>query len=361
MNKNKKESFYILDFLKTLMNVRKIPIIIYLLFDVLFAFVGFMILFGFFASFFASNSGSGVSEATTVWAVIISIVVYVGAMILSLSPIGEWFLRWKLKCDDIEEQEILNRVLPLFNEVYSKAKNLIPSLSEDIKLFIQENSEDEVNAFAVGRRSICITRGLLNLSDEQIKAILAHEFGHLAHKDTDLNLVVNVANMFINLILTVFWVILLVYKIICVVLSFFMRLAGESAGAATGKIFELIFAFLAFVLINVIRYLWNMLGNLLIKFASRGSEFDADEFAFNLGYGEPLVEFFKTLPDAVEGKKISIKSFKMLKKTLEALGTIGATHPQTYKRIARLQKLLGTQEHIEVISESKEPDFTELS
>ncbi|MFQ6860984.1 MAG: M48 family metalloprotease [Beduini sp.] len=42
--------------------------------------------------------------------------------------------------------------------------------------------DDGANAFAKGRRTICITREMLNAPVKEIKAVLGHEFGHLAHK-----------------------------------------------------------------------------------------------------------------------------------------------------------------------------------
>lgn len=72
----------------------------------------------------------------------------------------------------------MNRLEPLFYEVYQKAKMQEPLISDSVRLYMNEDESE--NAFATGRRTICVTRGLLNLSDEAIKATLGHEFGHLA-------------------------------------------------------------------------------------------------------------------------------------------------------------------------------------
>ena len=63
------------------------------------------------------------------------------------------------------------------------------------------NDDKSANAFATGRKTICITEGLLRMPPEQIKAALAHEFGHIAHKDTDLILFVTIGNMIITTVL----------------------------------------------------------------------------------------------------------------------------------------------------------------
>ena len=71
-----------------------------------------------------------------------------------------------------------------------------PLISDSVRLYMNEDESE--NAFATGRRTICVTRGLLNLSDEAIKATLGHEFGHLAHKDTDRCLLVVLGNTAIS-------------------------------------------------------------------------------------------------------------------------------------------------------------------
>jgi len=347
--------FYLFDFLRSLMKVEKIPIILYLMVDSLFAFAGVMIIFSLFFE-------SGMTEAQTTMCMVLSVVIYLAAIALSLSPIGEWVLRKKLKCDDIREvcdPATESRLTLLFNEVYEKARKLNPSISDNIRLFIQKESA-EANAFAVGRRSICVSGGLLVLPDEQIKAILAHEFGHLANKDTDLNLVVNIANLFMNFLFLIGWAVLIFYKIVCWILSLIMGLAGETAGAITGKLMELVFTLMSFVLIRLVQYIWNIIGSLFIKLASRGAEYEADEFAYNLGYGEDLTAFFKTLPDSVHRRGIAGFG-RLIRNTVEALATLGDTHPATWKRIERLESYSTQKTTMDIISESIEDEFTELT
>ena len=52
-------------------------------------------------------------------------------------------------------------------------------------LYVEET--DEVNACAFGIRNICVTRGTLNVADNDpafLKGILAHEMGHLSYRHT---------------------------------------------------------------------------------------------------------------------------------------------------------------------------------
>lgn len=348
---------YLIDFVFSLMKFRKIPIIIYLLIDSLFAFIGVAVIM---ALFFNESGGMTDKQIMTYYA--ISLLIYLVAIIGSLSPIGEWILRLKVGCEDIREvcdASVENRLTILFNEVYEKAKKLDPTISNNIRLFIKQNSE-EPNAFAIGRRSICVFDGLLALPDDQIKAILAHEFGHLSNKDTDLNLVVNIGNLFMDFLFLIGYAILAFYKIICTILSILMGLISESLCAMVGRIMNFIFSILQFVLIKFIKGAWNTIGSLLIKFANRNAEFEADEFAFNLGYGESLISFFKTLPDAVHRNGVR-NFFNLIRRSFKAVAALSDTHPATWKRIEKLESKTNNTIKLDIISESMNNDFIELT
>ncbi|MFR9145629.1 MAG: M48 family metalloprotease [Mediterraneibacter sp.] len=96
-----------------------------------------------------------------------------------------------------------------------------PEISSDVRLFI--NDDDCPNAFATGRRTVCVTRGLLTWSDAEIKAALGHEFGHLAHKDTDRILVVAIGNTVIAGICYMFQIAAIIMDVIIAISSLFMR------------------------------------------------------------------------------------------------------------------------------------------
>ena len=71
-----------------------------------------------------------------------------------------------------------------------------PNLSPNIKLYML--NDHYPNAFALGRNTVCVTRGLLHLDDEKIKGIFAHEFSHLSNKDTDFLLFIYIGNLFMT-------------------------------------------------------------------------------------------------------------------------------------------------------------------
>ena len=136
-------------------------------------------------------------------------------------PEWEFIVRFQTGCKKIKDPEVMNRLEPLFYEVYQKAKMQEPLISDSVRLYMNEDESE--NAFATGRRTICVTRGLLNLSDEAIKATLGHEFGHLAHKDTDRCLLVVLGNTAISGICVFIEMIALFFNIVSTVMSIFTR------------------------------------------------------------------------------------------------------------------------------------------
>ena len=298
---------YIIDFIKSLGSVKRIGVIIWLILNA--AIVTYVI------GFLLSAAELGLPD----WAcLLIGFLAYLLSVVVALSPVGEFILRWRQKCRTIKDPQIINRLDPIFNRVFSRAIQLTPNLNRNIKLYICD--EDAPNAFATGRNTICVTQGLLCLSDDEIEAVLAHEFGHLAHKDTDIILVVAVG----NLIVTVFFVVL---QIIVSIFSFLMTLIiGIASGEKIAAFLSAIPGILTRVLISVFMWLWTRLGILLCMISNRGDEYDADEYAFNLGCGNTLCSALSKLGGS------------------DARGlwaALNSSHPATYKRIERLQQLGG--------------------
>ena len=315
---------YAVDFVKSLLTLTKLPITVYLLIEFLFVFIGLTILF----KIIFSVLNSTVEISTTVLG-LVSFVVYFGSIVISLSSLGEAILRFMNGVEEITSPEILSRLEPLFNEVYAKAKANFPDkVSKNIKLYIQRN--EDPNAFAMGRNSVTVTTGLLELPDEQIKAILGHEFGHLAHKDTDLLLVLNITSKFVHLLFVGVSLLIMVYKLVVKVITLVLSFLDRSGRIyrLIDKLSELALTAVKFVFVTLVEDVWNIIGNLLLSISSHEGEFLADKFALDLGYGEYLVAFFKTLPDE---RKLGL--FEKLK----SLTIVGSTHPETWKRIEKLQ------------------------
>lgn len=298
---------YIVDFVKSLGHKKNIFAVIYLLLNVVVITV--------LMKLFEDN-----------WwlCILYGLLLYLGTATIALSPIGEWLFRLFNGCKKIEDPEILNRLEPLFMEVKERAKTKHSDFIVDDRIALYISDDDDINAFAMGRRTVCVTQGLLSLNDEQIKGVLGHEFGHLATHDTDLTLLITVGNFIITAIVTVIRVILAIYSFIVSLVALF---AGDE-GAIVG-ILQAIASFVTTLCINGIMWLWTQLGILLVMKSSREAEYEADAFACDLGYSEGLLSFFRILRQ-MEGNE----SGKGLGNIFAALS---ASHPETYKRIQRIE------------------------
>ena len=295
---------YIFSFFKRITRKSNIPVFFYLILNVLFICGIFHFLLGkpLQAPFWMSS--------------VAGLVLYAISLTLALSPIGEWIIRMENGCRKIKRAEQREFLMPLFDEVYARAKEEDPTLRNNIRLFIC--SDKSANAFAVGRKTICVTEGLLSQSEEEIKAVLAHEFGHISHKDTDLIQLVCAGNVIVTTIILMIRVLCGIFHLMFAPLAL---LLGEGLGTI---LFGDVLHVLTTALIGALMWVWTEIGALLVLKSSRSNEYLADEFSFDLGYGDSLCEFLDSFDEeAPKG----------------AFAVLSRTHPHKDDRIARLQEL----------------------
>lgn len=156
------------------------------------------------------------------------IVCYFVTVLISLSPIGEWTLAAFAGAKEIKRKYIKIRLIPLLEVVFEQAKPKTPSMINSIRLKIIH--DQSVNAFAIGRRTICVTDGLLNLSDEEIMAVFVHEVGHLAYQHSAIQLLIGGGNIFISGFL-------LIVKVICWIVTGIFTVVGIGTRSCLGAFF----------------------------------------------------------------------------------------------------------------------------
>lgn len=305
---------YFLHFFSSLTKKNNIPILIYFLLNVALI-TGVVFAFQYYYY--------GV-ENPNVWACLgIALIAYVVSLLIALSPIGEWILRLQNGCTKITRIEQNAILKPLFDEVYSKAKEMHPELSNKITLYIKERSikkgevEFEANAYALGRKTVCITEDLLYMPAEQIKAVLGHELGHLAHRDTDMILLVTVGNLLWTGIMST-------AMLICMILDPVLRMFRVGIFAIASTV-GLILTGVVSSLIVLFNKFWSQIGIWMVMKASRSAEYLADEFSFKLGYGIPLCAFLDNNAGGHGAEGL--------------FATLAKSHPSTNERIGKLQKL----------------------
>ncbi len=242
--------------------------------------------------------------------------IYGACIGLALSPVGEVIVRLIEGVKPIQTQNDKDYLLPIFEEVYEEAKSLSPDLNKDIRLYVTDSMA--VNAFAVGRKTIAVTRGAIHVfNPDELKGILAHELGHMANGDTKALLISLVGNGFFSLII--------------VVLRIAVNIIQMISNALSGKnIVILAIAFITLMtrlLIDISIFLFMFAGDVILALNSRYSEYLADEYAYLIGYGENLKNSLYIISQISMPKKATLTE------------RLKASHPYTSARIERLEKL----------------------
>ena len=302
---------YLIDFFKKLFKSKNIGIIIWLVFNIL------IFIFPFIS----------ISPNYPILGLLCGIAVYVGTIAIVLSPLGEWFFRLINGCKKIIDPRIINRLTPLFNEVYARAKMNDPNLSPNIKLYML--NDHYPNAFALGRNTVCVTRGLLHLDDEKIKGIFAHEFSHLSNKDTDFLLFIYIGNLFMTCGF-------MVARVMIWIMSFILGVAtsdNDDFDIVKG-LRGLIFSYIADFFYVIAVGLYTKLGLILVRHSMRKQEYEADKFAYDLGYGQQLRDVLIEL----QGVNETPKKFA---------ANLMSTHPDTFSRIDKMNMYLSQNSYTE--------------
>jgi heat shock protein HtpX len=215
-----------------------------------------------------------------------------------------------------EAPQIYSRLAPIVRRLTDKMGLPMP------KLWIIP--EDSPNAFATGRdpqhASVAVTEGILRLmSDRELEGVLAHELGHVLHRDI---LISSVA------------------ATIASAITFLSRMAfffggsrddREDRGSAAGGLLMMILAPIAAMLIQMA--------------ISRTREFDADAASAKyVGSPDGLISALGKLETGVQRVPMEDASpatahLFILNPFRGGLFRMFSTHPSTEERIARLQQM----------------------
>lgn len=237
---------------------------------------------------------------------------------ISFSPAGTRLLRMQHNLQDPNEIE-RSRIAPIFQHVYQEALDKTPSIPKDILWYIHD--DDSINAFAVGLHTIGINTGMLTFcQDDEIAAVLAHEFAHIAHRDA---LATSLSVQSNSLALICKTIIVFIAKAIGVGLSLVFSDFGEDE--FMGTVFNLMGKAASWFFDIYISIIFNVC--LLFSYAScRQQEYDADQYAAELGFKRPLIHLFGRLPGT-----------PTLSLTVDITKMLYGTHPKTEDRIKRLE------------------------
>jgi heat shock protein HtpX len=249
---------------------------------------------------------------------------YVAFAITAVMNLASYFLSDKIALMSYRAQPVTETENP---EVYHRVAPIVRGLSQRMNLPMPKLwiiPEESPNAFATGRNpnhaSVAFTAGILQLmNDNELEGVIAHELGHVLHRDI---LISSVAAMLAGTI------------------TFLARMAfwfggssrdEEDRGNPVAAIAMMILAPIAAMLIQMA--------------ISRSREYDADEASAKyVGSPYPLIgglqkldTWSKRIP--MDASPSTAHMFIVKPFTGESLMRLFSTHPSTEDRIAKLQAM----------------------
>jgi Zn-dependent protease with chaperone function len=233
--------------------------------------------------------------------------------------------------------------VPVRRTVLGEEKRLESLLSEivgksnfEYKINIWISEEMELNAFAIGRRTICITRGMMKkFSDENLRGVLAHELGHLQSKDCIVSSafvtagclsasVYYIYKLLANKIETrsfINFCLLKIFKWISLIILAAILILHFKHLHILPLISVILYILYYEIFLKIFFFLWRAI--------SRFMEYKQDAYAHSLGYGKDLLE---ALHHLIADEPQAVNLYRNLMED---------DHPVIYNRIRRLEKLEG--------------------
>lgn len=253
----------------------------------------------------------------TIESLFITLLIYAVSISLALSPIGEVLLRLIEGARPIQTQEEKNYLEPIFEEVYQNAKEQFPNLSDNIELYLMDKKF--INTFAFGRNTIAVTTlAVSTFSEDELKGIIGHEFGHIAHGDTKALLLNVIGNC-------IFTILMFIAQVVITIINFIAGLTNNSVNPVLIVIRLLIK--LCTTLLSYSTLLFVLIGEVVLSINSRSNEYNADKFSYEIGFGEELLKALYIL------QKLSIPV------DISLMDRLRSSHPHVASRISRLEEL----------------------
>lgn len=194
---------------------------------------------------------------TIPWYFLLGITILINFLMWLLGPyISDWIFRffYKLRWIEIDGLEKMDKGAADFVRDVCKRNNInVPRIG-----FIDD---DNPTSFTYGSGAfnarIVITQGLFTYLDhEEVKSVLAHELGHVVHRDF---IVLTIASVFVQLF----------YELYRIGIH---SSSGRSGGSGKKK-------GSAGVALAIVGYVFYIIGNYIVLYLSRIREYYADEFA----------------------------------------------------------------------------------
>jgi len=233
---------------------------------------------------------------------------YAVSVLIALSPIGEGLFRLAYGVHPVETGEDKEYLRPIFKEII----NAVPVNKKPIRIHVGIIDKMEVNACAIGKHTVAVTRGAIEVfTEDQLKGVIAHELGHIWTRDT-------VASIFLLVSNGYYYLFALFVNIFIYLLDKVSTLIGDRT---TGQFLCSVLRFL----FKIVNFFFSFPIKAVVALESRRTEYRADQFAYELGYGEELKSALYLL------RKISLgDNSDLIKKMMDS-------HPRLTARIEQLE------------------------
>ncbi len=200
----------------------------------------------------AANAAEGSMGPVLGLAIGVGLVVAINGLMWLISPwIMDLVNRWAYRCRDITLEELGSWRPAVAQFVYATCQRHQVSVPT-LKLIDDMNPTAYCYGSTANRSRLVVTRGLLHyLDDEELKAVYAHELGHIIHRDF---IVMTIAST----LLSILWQIYVTAK--------HMKRGNNKGGEVAA-------------LVAVVAYVFWWVSQYLLLYLSRVREYYADEFA----------------------------------------------------------------------------------
>ena len=264
---------------------------------------------------------NGMSPSSALFCIGLTTLGLVGLAALAASPSGDSITHLFLptRKPSLREETRLKPILERLQKFYRD------KYGNDIAAKLTVMDMPHINGMAIGKETVAVSTGLLKVgSDDEITAVIAHELGHLHHKDGYFGIALLVVGL----------PVMTVANIVGTALELStdkVKNFGKGRKDYADNMFEtamLVIFFAAMAFLTVLAFfIWIVRS--LNKVTAWPIEYRADRFACDMGYGEGLVELLERIEDEdVRGATGFLKKYAY-------------SHPPTALRIDRLERMLG--------------------
>ena len=159
---------------------------------------------------------------------------------------------------------------------------------------------NDANSTLLDWKTIGVTEGALRMEPRVLEALIAHEYGHVMNGDIFLANVatINFFGLFFILLINHFVFIAVIYLL--VILLFIIGIVRFNIVSVF--VSERLTSFIRHICETILKWIIGISG-VIAQFSRKHSDYIADSFAVNLGYGLYLKRFLKYYIDAMPGRR----------------------------------------------------------